>query len=454
MNFFKLFYFFLFLSFFVACSPEDEPTTTSVAPKLEKSYPSNGEIDAPVGETTIVLTYNQQIKELILPHGITLNGEEVGDVSNAAKELKIQVVLSYDTQYTLLVPAGKIKGITDGLAEEYSITFTTRKKADITSVLAVSNPSPEAVKVYNFLKENFGQKTISAAMANVNWNTYEADWVYQHTGKYPAMNFFDYVHLYASPANWIDYSQTGVAEDWWANNGLIGASWHWNVPKTANSTGSDVAFYTADTDFDIRKAILDGTWENEIILADLEKISAYLLLLKEKNIPVIWRPLHEAAGRWFWWGAKGAEPYKALWKLMFEFFDAKELNNLIWVWTSQTGDDNWYPGDEYVDIVGRDLYNNASVTNIKAEFQNLQNSYPNKIITLSEMGNVAKISEQWNVGAQWSWFMPWYDYARTNQPGSSNFNQESPHEHADISFWKDAFSNTAVVTRDEMPSLK
>ena len=38
---------------------------------------------------------------------------------------------------------------------------------------------------------------------------------------------------------------------------------------------------------------------------------------------------------------------------MFETFKSKGINNLIWVWTTETNDDTWYPGDEYVDIIGQ-----------------------------------------------------------------------------------------------------
>ena len=35
-----------------------------------------------------------------------------------------------------------------------------------------------------------------------------------------------------------------------------------------------------------------------------------------------------------------------------------ELNNLIWVWTTNTNSDalDWYPGHEYVDVIGMDIY--------------------------------------------------------------------------------------------------
>jgi len=319
------------------------------------------------------------------------------------------------------------------------------------SALVTVNPSPEAVNVYNFLKENFGKNIISGTMANVSWNTNEAQWVNKHTGAYPALNCFDYIHLHASPASWINYSNISVVEDWWEANGLVSIMWHWNVP--VNEGSRTYAFYTSGTTFDIIKAVQAGTYENGIVIADLEKTANYLLLLKQKNIPILWRPLHEAAGRWFWWGAKGAEPLKALWQLMFETFEAKGLNNLIWVWTSEINDAAWYPGDQYVDIIGRDLYNDRNGTKAKSNYTSLKNNYPGKLIALSECGDVALVSNQWKAGATWSWFMPWYDYSRTVSVTGTDFDQTA-HEHANINFWTNAFADPLVITRDKMPNLK
>jgi len=293
-------------------------------------------------------------------------------------------------------------------------------------------------------------------VANVSWNTNEAQWVYQHTGKYPALNCFDYIFLFASPANWIDYSQTQVVEDWAAAGGIVSCMWHWNVPKRSGS--ADYSFYTTETDFDINKALTEGTEENRIIKADLDKVADYLILLKNKNIPILWRPLHEAKGNigkyaggeaWFWWGKGGAEAFKSLWQLMFKTFEAKGINNLIWVWTSESGDKDWYPGDGYVDIIGRDMYNLNSAAGMLAEYNNLKADYPNRLITLSECGNVTAIPDQWNAGAQWSWFMTWYDYERTVDPGSDAFKSEE-HQHGNADFWRKAFADEQVLSRDEI----
>ena len=326
----------------------------------------------------------------------------------------------------------------------------------IKEALCVETPSKEAVKVYTYLKNCWRKKTLSGAMANVAWNINEVNWVNQHTGKYPAIACFDYMHLPSSPSNWINYGDTKIIEDWWDQGGLIAACWHWNVPiKEGSSEYSCVVSKNigTPTNFDIRKAIIDGTNENKIILNDLEKIADYLLLLNNKNIPVIWRPLHEAAGTWFWWGAKGPEAYKKLWHLMFNMFKEKGINNLIWVWTSETNDSQWYPGDEYVDIIGRDIYKKNDAIDLLTEFETLVKEYPDKLIALSECGEVAFIDQQLKAGAQWSFFMPWYDYDRTNNINSLEFKSEN-HQHADKKWWVNAFQQSCVITKDQLPLFK
>jgi len=114
---------------------------------------------------------------------------------------------------------------------------------------------------------------------------------------------------------------------------------------------------------------------------------------------------------------------------MFNYFEAEGLNNLIWVWTTQTKDEAFYPSDEYVDIIGRDIYNKTGTNDVADQFNQIQDAYPGKIITLSEFGNVASFQSQWSAGAKWSYFMPWYDYDRTINPNSLEFDS-ADHQHA------------------------
>ena len=113
----------------------------------------------------------------------------------------------------------------------------------------------------------------------------------------------------------------------------------------------------------------------------------------------------------------------------------------------------WYPGDEYVDIVGFDLYNvsNANECNTNY-FQWLSNQCPDKLVAITECGNIASISSQWNAGAKWLFFMPWYDYGRTNNPNSGAFNETS-HGSANIDWWKSAWSCDEVLSRDQVDMI-
>ena len=204
--------------------------------------------------------------------------------------------------------------------------------------------------------------------------------------------------------------------------------------------------YEPNKGFDLKNAVTPGTWEYDYVQYDLANITSYLKLLKDANIPVIWRPLHEASGGWFWWGTDAAS-FKKLWIMVYDYFKAEGLDNLIWVWTSQIGDNDWYPGDEYVDVIGCDIY--GSSPEPAASYNKLKSTYPNKIITLSECGwssytssRISAISSQIESGAKWSWFMPWYS-------GSSEANP-----HADDAWWQDAMNCESVITRDQLPSFK
>lgn len=178
--------------------------------------------------------------------------------------------------------------------------------------------SPETTRLLNYLHSIYGSKTLSGTCANVNWNINEAEWVHHHTGKWPALNCFDFIHLpFSQSDGWIDYSNTKVVEDWHEAGGIVALMWHWNVPAN-NSRG--YAFYYGKEDektlFDVRKIFDEDSEEYARMIKDIDQVGIYLKKLAEKGIPVIWRPLHEAGGRWFWWGMD-AEACKQLWKVMY-----------------------------------------------------------------------------------------------------------------------------------------
>ncbi|HQB27555.1 MAG TPA: glycosyl hydrolase [Paludibacter sp.] len=439
----------LFLLIFLSCKSDPGTSGEITPPQLVSINPPNDAKDVSENITEIMLYFNENVT-LKTPYTITLNGSPLNNIQpGIQKDLKIPVSgLKISTVYTLIIPANTIKGPSGiFIDKEIKSTFTTYTPP-------IRKFSPQTQKVMDFLTQTYGKKTISGTMANVNWNTEEADWVYALTGKYPALNCFDYVHHIYSPSDWIDYSNTSVVENWWNANGLVSIMWHWNVP--ANTAGQ-YAFYLGSennqTLFDVSKISDINSDEYKIMLKDIDIIADYLKLLKDKNIPVIWRPLHEAAGNtnsytggkaWFWWGGKGAVPFKILWKFMFDrLTNYHKLDNLIWVWTSEGNDPDWYPGDAYVDIVGRDLYPESNVHASQLyEFNKVKAIVDNhKMIALSECGGIPDPNLMFEKGDTWLWFMPWYgDFTRKDTQNGI--------------YWNTVMSNSNVITRDQMPSLK
>ncbi|MFT3902649.1 MAG: glycosyl hydrolase [Niabella sp.] len=313
---------------------------------------------------------------------------------------------------------------------------------NISPTLITPSPSKEAVSVYNFLKENFGKSVISGAMANYSTGLEEATWMNQSTGKWPALTGFDFIN-YTRSWGTINFTElVSNSIDWWNNNGLVTIMWHWRDPlKTTDE------FYTEGTNFDVSKITDVNSNEYKAMIADMDVIAGYLKQLKDNNVPVLWRPLHEASGKWFWWGAKGAAPCKELWKVMYKrLVEHHGLNNLIWVWTSDSAPDatTWYPGDEYVDIIGMDIYPGENQHGSQyIAFDKVKEMFGGKkMIALSECGSIPSIDAMFEKGDTWSWFMPWNgDYTRADKHNGANF-------------LKTVFADNKVITRDKMPGLK
>lgn len=100
-------------------------------------------------------------------------------------------------------------------------------------------------------------------MANVAWNTEMSEKVYGWTGKYPAINCFDYVHLPASVAgaDWINYGDITPVKDWSDKGGIVAAMWHWNVPKKAVGEASSTRIWEGET-------VMPGDWSGNVQMTD------------------------------------------------------------------------------------------------------------------------------------------------------------------------------------------
>jgi len=317
----------------------------------------------------------------------------------------------------------------------------TNRFSNLTKTLVTPNAMYEANALYQFLLQNYGKKIISGVMTLNSFD--ETTWLKTNTGKEPAIIGLDFMHCFQG-YNWYNNEQPiKDAKAYWDRNGIPEITWHWRDPSNITEQ-----FYTSDTSFDVSKINDPTSNEYKAMIRDIDSISGLLKKLQEQRVPVIWRPLHEAAGGWFWWGAKGAQPCKKLYHVMYDrMVNYHGLKNLVWVWTREPNDNSWYPGDEYVDIVGRDIYKQGDHSSQVTEFDAMNTLYSSKkMVTISECGSMPDVDNLVKDGAAWSWFMPWYGEYTRKLDGKYEFNS--------LDLWKKMFASTYVITLDEMPSLK
>lgn len=365
---------------------------------------------------------------------------------------------------------------------------TAYLSAEVTPTLSDVNATENAQHLYKYLKDMYGKKVITGIMENA-WNDSfnMLNKVETETGKYPALTGFDFMN-YTGLAYVARNKQTDRAIDFWygqdynheqisQNHGIVSFMWHWRDPmvekgKTGEFSADKAAFripYDTET-----KTWKTETEEYKAMMRDLDVVAKQLSKLQLAEVPVLWRPLHEGAGNvglynktgkaWFWWGAGNStakevatnedicgECYVALWKLMYDYFtNTKGLHNLIWVWNGQNA--KFYPGSEYVDIIGNDIYNNPkNYSSNKTAFDKVSGWDNTKIVALSECGVMPSMNNIEKDGAWWSYFMVWNDAKNQKIDAEGQFwygERYNPSEHK-----LEVFLSDIAITLDELPDL-
>lgn len=451
--------------------PQQDP---EAAPKVLATLPEMNTTTAPTG-TEIVIEYDRQIY-LTPVTTISVNGEFIDEGVEVRDEKKL--VIPYVTypgrKYTVNVTNPSVRDENYNFSATLEYSFVTKALSIIDPDMfqiasAPVNPSatPQAVQLYNLLVENFGSRVFSGAVAQGCHDIISANILKSMTGQHPAINCFDFMEHYqqapVNPSGWAtsNYTDITVDKDWAEKGGIVSYQWHWHVPKTEadRDNFNQYAFYcngakSSTTDFSPANALKEGTWEKVIIDRDINAVAGYLLKLQEAGIPVLWRPLHEAAGNtntynggkaWFWWGNSGPEVFKELWVYLFNSLKAKGVNNLIWVWTSCGNDPDWYPGDEYVDVIGLDYYESdpekyhLSLADKMGILHSMSN---HKVLALSEAGALPSMDAITAGGDMWAYMIPWNGEYITNPDINS------------ASFFKAFFDDERVITRDKMIPIK
>ena len=200
-----------------------------------------------------------------------------------------------------------------------NMTVQTAKPIDaalyeVEAKLINPNATEETKRLMSYLCDIYGEYILSGQYCDEGPYGKEMQVIKNVTGKQPAvlgMDLMDYTPVNASHGS----SQKIVlnAINHWKNGGIVELQWHWNTPEEYATAEWWGTFYTENTRWNLKK-IMNGQDEAgyEAMLKDIEAISKPLLELQEAGVPVLFRPLHEASGGWFWWGASGPEAYLEL----------------------------------------------------------------------------------------------------------------------------------------------
>lgn len=336
--------------------------------------------------------------------------------------------------------------------------------------------SAHARATYAWLHGIWGRQVI-AGQQDLSWDdgVDMARRVFDDTGKYPALMGYDFMNTGMRGPNTSGLRQVEEAIAFARRGGLVSFCWHWRDPALLGTAGVDQAnFYVREPDpakntgFTIPMAqggLDTASSAYHQINAGIDLVAAELKKLADAGVTVLWRPLHEASGHkgdgWFWWGrarSDGESPARAcilLWRHMFDrLVKIHGLHNLIWVWNGQ--DEAWYPGDDVVDIVGWDIYDDSDRKRYGAQAAIYRRALAigrgAKPVALTETGYIPDPDRMLAEGAPWLWFTVWND-ARAGADVADKSN-----------FWSGDYYNTGehknkvyhhpkVITLDKLPAF-
>lgn len=319
-------------------------------------------------------------------------------------------------------------------------------------VLSFKSPSENAEKVYDFICGIYGKKILSGQYVTPGSDA-EIQAIYEETGRYPAIRFSDLMGYTSEEIPETD--EIAAAEKWWSEGGIPGFVWHWAAPMDESS------FYSSETEFDLSAAVtsldislldfekIADLCDNRLVseecvelVRDIDLVAEKLKILAEKDVPVLFRPLNEASGGWFWWG-KDKDSYLWLWELLYtRFTEYHGLNNLIWIWNAQSPD--WYVGDKLCDMISADIYDSSSTERQINAFISLNEISKSKPVALSECDKILSPETLARDKTMWSFFGFWSgDYIID---GSGNLNEK----HISNDALRTVYNNSLILTRDDL----
>ncbi|ACB76989.1 glycoside hydrolase family 26 protein [Opitutus terrae] len=288
--------------------------------------------------------------------------------------------------------------------------------------------SPEARALLELLYDLSGRHTLTGQHNYPNIKDRNSRFAAQHIGKMPAVFSTDFGHAVAGNSDSYlarpDIVQECIRQH--QLGALVTICWH-AVPPTADEPvtfrplpGSDpkalksVQGQLLDEQF--RDVLTPGTALHTKWAAQVDAIAVFLKQLEAAHVPVLWRPYHEMNGGWFWWGGRTGEySTERLYRQIFDrLVNHHQLKNLVWVWSmdrvSKPGmeHEKFFPGIDYVDVLGLDVYGNDFA---QSYYESLEKLSQGKPLALAEVGNPPAL-EILDRQPKWTFYVTWAGMVR------------------------------------------
>ena len=429
--------------------PETETGTTEtiVVKPIAHSIAQDSIVDAK-NTTSLTVTYSSPIS-ISQINLISLNDRVVTTATASNNTLVIPLSLEPLTHYILKVLPGALSAGDNTTVNSFTLKFKTKATINLNNIatgLCNVNASKSAKAVYQYFLSIYGKSTVSGVIEPI-FNSFDYSSLVQSTTKlHPAI--IEYCITDIHTTNYDDISNITSHQ---AEGGMVAINWQWATPSHENDSPED---YSIDSNFNLKNALRDDKWEFQFVENDFNIIAKTLQQLKDNDIVVLFNPMRMAQNHW--WGKLGAIYFRELWRLMYDRLAIKhQLNNIIWVWSTEstnlTKDElkKWYPGDEYVDVIGTNSY--ADNTNSQIDrFLLLNETFEgHKMIAITECGNIPDIPKCHNMGDTWLYFNSMY---ATNSDGTLSL--DKTFQLNTTSRWNALLNHQKVITRDEISIFK
>lgn len=313
--------------------------------------------------------------------------------------------------------------------EAVKASFEAREVDPSQPVSENARNNEKTMEVWNYLRSIYG-KQVMTCQEMMSDKCYEDIVYYNATSDMPAMKGFDFIFSTGSYTS--DYMLDEAIEWSHESGGLVNFTWHWNVPTDISDPNcSTYAFYTSEiTNFDQLNAVTPGTKEYEVVIHDIDLIATKLQRLESEGVTVLFRPLHEASGSWFWWGVMGKstvenEVFQKLWYMIYDRLENyHKLTNLIWIWNGQSARLAVHPNS--YDIAGIDKYYDSGEATAEKLTSYYSHAYDElagyeekcaalaglettgKMLALTECGHIPDPQGCADTGSMWLFYMIWY----------------------------------------------